>query len=298
MGSGVAPRAFITEGVKSMFLSTLSFSLANVCVKQISHIPVMEVVFFRCLLGVLFCFYGLGGLRSEWIGKNRQLLFLRGVFGTAALYSFFLTVQHMPLASAMTIQYLSPVFTTVIAIFLLNEKVRPIQWVFYAIAFSGVLFIQRFDVRVSLSLLAIGIFSAFCSGMAYNLVRKLREKEHPLVVVLHFQLIGAIVGFVFTLFEWKTPSLSDLLYLILIGIFSQMGQVFLTNALQREKAASVAIINYSGLIYGILLGWLFFDESQSFGSLFGMLLVVVGVIASVVYTRKREEIETIEATTG
>jgi drug/metabolite transporter (DMT)-like permease len=134
--------------------------------------------------------------------------------------------------------------------------------------------------------------------MAYNLVRKLREKEHPLVVVLHFQLIGAIVGLIFTLFEWKTPSLSDLLYLILIGIFSQMGQVFLTNALQREKAASVAIINYSGLIYGILLGWLFFDESQSFGSLFGMLLVVVGVIASVVYTRKREEIESIEATTG
>ncbi|MCS6875175.1 MAG: DMT family transporter [Pyrinomonadaceae bacterium] len=285
-----------SEGVKFMFLSTLSFSLANVFVKQVSHIPAMETVFFRCFFGIIFCLYGLKreGLIGQF-GNNYTLLLLRGIFGTAALYFFFVTVQNIPLASAMTIQYLSPIFTSVIAIFLLKESLKAIQWLFYLIAFSGVLLIQQFDFRVSPFFLAIGIFSAFCSGVAYNLVRRLRQTEHPLIVVLHFQMVGAIIGLVFTFFNWKTPSILDLAYLFLIGIFSQLGQIFLTNALQKEKAASVAIVNYTGLIYGLFFGWLIFGESQNLISLAGMLLVVVGVAASVFYDKKKREIEKLEA---
>src|SRR5215203_4465488 len=133
-----------------MFLSTLAFSLANVIVKQISHIPAMEVVFFRCLFASSFCFIGLYRARADWKGSNRGLLLARGLFGTTALYFFFLTVQNTPLASAMTIQYLSPIFTSVIAIVVLSEKVKSLQWIFYAMAFVGVLLIEQFDPRTSL----------------------------------------------------------------------------------------------------------------------------------------------------
>ena len=120
------------------------------------------------------------------------MLLLRGLFGTSALYLFFTTLQNIPLAPAMTIQYLSPIFTSVIAIFVLKERVKAPQWIFYAIAFSGVLLIERFDDRVSIFYATLGIVSALFSGVAYNLVRRLREKEHPLTVVLHFQLFGSI----------------------------------------------------------------------------------------------------------
>lgn len=289
---------FLSEGVRAMFLSTLAFSLANVFVKQVAHLPAMEIVFFRCLLGVIFCYVGLKRARADWRGSNRKQLFLRGLFGTTALYFFFVTLQKIPLASAMTIQYLSPIFTTIIAIFLLKENVKHLQWLFYAMAFAGVLFIEQFDARVSLFYLFIGVISAFCSGVAYNLVRSLREREHPLTVVLHFQLFGLVAGFFFTLFDWKTPLGWDWFYLILIAVFSQLGQIFLTNALQKEKAASVAIVNYSGLIYGILIGWFVFGEAQNLESLLGMLLVVCGVVFSVVYGKRRREIEKIEATAG
>lgn len=289
---------FISVGVRSMFLSTFFFAMANVCVKQVSHLPAMEIVFFRCLLGVAFCFYGLRRARASVIGSNHKILALRGIFGTIALYFFFVTVQNIPLASAMTIQYLSPIFTAIIAIFLLNEKVRLPQWIFYAIAFTGVLFIEQFDTRVSPLYLLLGIVSAFGSGMAYNLVRSLKEKEHPLTVVFHFQLIGMIAGFGFTIFNWQTPAGWDWFYLILIGIFSQLGQIFLTDALQREKAASVAIIVYTGLIYGLSIGWIFFGETQGLGSLIGMLLVVVGVILSIFYSRRRLSAEALEVTQG
>lgn len=269
-----------------MFLSTLAFSLANVLVKQVSHIPAMEVVFFRCLFASAFCFIGLHRAGADWKGSHRGLLLARGIFGTTALYFFFLTVQNTPLASAMTIQYLSPIFTSVIAIVILSEKVRAIQWLFYTMAFSGVLLIQQFDSRISPFYLGIGILSAFCSGVAYNLVRRMRGQEHPLTVVLHFQLVGVVVGFFSLFLNWKIPQGWDWFWLFLIGVFSQLGQIFLTNALQREKAAGVAIINYTGLIYAIFFGVFVFGEQLFPVTLFGMILVVGGVLLSLFFSNR------------
>jgi drug/metabolite transporter (DMT)-like permease len=281
-----------------MFFSTVFFALANVFVKQVAHLPAMEIVFFRCALGVIFCYAGLRKANASLKGSNRKLLLLRGLFGTTALYFFFVTVQNIPLASAMTIQYLSPIFTTIIAIFLLKESVKLFQWFCYALAFVGVLFIEQFDARVTFVFLVLGVTSAFCSGAAYNLVRTLRGREHPLTVVFHFQFVGLLVGSAFTIFDWQTPGGWDWLYLFLIGVFSQLGQIFLTDALQKERAASVAIVNYTGLLYGLLVGWFVFGETQTFESLAGMILVVAGVVLSVIYGRRQKDIEKLEATAG
>lgn len=279
-----------------MFLSTLSFSLANVFVKQVSHIPAMEIVFFRCFLATIFCLIGLRIAGGDWKGSNHLLLLLRGIFGTTALFLFFVTVQNIPLASAMTIQYLSPIFTAMIAIFVLKEGVRPLQWLFYAVAFSGVLLIERFDARISPFFLLLGIISALGSGIAYNLVRSLKGREHPLTVVLHFQLVGVLAGFISLFFDFRMPTGWDWLWLFMIGVFSQLGQMFLTNALQREAVAGVVIVNYTGLIYAVSIGWIVFGEVQSAWSIGGMLLVVAGVLMSVLYSRRIRSIEEIETT--
>jgi drug/metabolite transporter (DMT)-like permease len=288
---------FLTDGVRAMFLSTLFFALANVFVKQVSHIPAMEVVFFRCAIGAAFCWYGLrrAGVR-DMTGSNKKILFLRGAFGTGALFLFFTTLQNIPLASAMTLQYLSPIFTSVIAIFILSESVKALQWLFYAVAFAGVVFIHQFDTRVSLFFLVLGVTSALFSGVAYNLVRTLRGKEHPLTVVLHFQLVGMVAGGVVSAFNWRTPQGWDWAYLFLVGLLSQMGQIFLTNALQKERAASVSIINYSGLVYALLIGWFIFGEPQPAASLAGMGMVIIGVIASIIYNNRRPRTSQVEAT--
>ncbi len=279
-----------------MFLSTLSFFLANVFVKQVAHIPAMETVFFRCIVATAFCVWGLRRAKASLIGSNHLMLLLRGMFGTTALYFFFVTLQQMPIASAQTIQYLSPIFTATIAIFVLKESVRPTQWFFYAIAFSGVLLIEQFDTRIELKYLIFGIISAFCSGVAYNLVRSLRGKEHPLTVVLHFQVVGAVVGAISLFFAFEMPVGWDWLFLFLVGVFSQLGQIFLTDALQRERIAGVAIVNYTGLVYALTIGWIVFGEKQGIMAIGGMLLVVLGVMLSVLYGRRQSRLEEIEAT--
>ncbi len=274
-----------------MFFSTFSFAMANVFVKQLSKMPVMEIVFFRSLVAGLFCYIGIKQARISWKGNNKKYLIFRGIAGTTALVLFFITIQNIPLASATTIQYLSPIFTATIAIFFLKENVRFLQWFFYAIAFSGVLLIKNFDPRVSMLYLILGIIAAFGSGVAYNFVRKLRETEHPLVIILYFQMVGLAVSIPVLFFVWKTPLGWDWVYLLLVGVFSQLGQVFLTNAFHKEKAASVAIIVYSGLVYAISIGWIFFGEKQSLLTFFGMLLVVVGVIFSIIYGKRQATIE-------
>lgn len=292
------PSNIFRSGITQMFFSTLAFALANVFVKEVSHIPVLEIVFFRCLIAAVFCLIGLQKAKASFIGNNHAYLFLRGFFGTLALTLFFLTVQKIPLATAMTFQYLSPIFTAIIAIFFLGEKVKPVQWIFYLFAFAGVLFIAQVDARVSFFYMMLGILSACGSGAAYNLVRKLKDDEHPLTIILHFQIVGVVVGFISLFFLWETPIGWEWFYLLLVGIFSQIGQIFLTNALSREKAASVAIIIYSGLIYGISFGWIIYGEAQTILSLFGMLLVVIGVAASILYGKRIKRIEEIQITAG
>ena len=290
-------RGFFGSGITQMFLSTFSFAMANVFVKQLSEMPVMQIVFFRSIVAGAICLYIIKKSNLDWKGNNRKFLILRGVSGTVALVLFFLTLQEIPLASATTIQYLSPIFTASIAIFFLGEKVRVFQWFFYAMAFSGVLLIKNFDPKVSTFYLLIGILAAFGSGVAYNFVRKLKDSEHPLVIINYFQIVGLIVSIPFLFFDSKIPVGMDWLYLFLVGIFSYLGQIFLTNAFSRERAASVAIIVYSGLIYAITIGWYFYGEAQTIYTFLGMALVVGGVVSSIFYGRRMKKTEAI-ATTG
>ena len=269
-----------------MLLATFWFALMNVMVKNLAHLPTSELVFFRCGVATCIGFIAFHRAKVDWLGSNRTLLLLRGLFGTIALYAFFYTVQHMPLGTAVTLQYLSPIFTTIFAIFLLNEHVRPIQWLWFAISFCGILVIKGVDTGISWALLGVGIFSAVFSALAYNMVRTMREKEHPLVVVLHFQLLGAIVGGIVSVFNWKQPIGMDWIWILLLGILTQLGQENLTRSLQLENMAKVTILNYLGVGYAILFGWMFFNETHVFAEFMGMLLVVAGIVLNLITSPK------------
>ncbi|MGH7937515.1 MAG: EamA family transporter [Bryobacteraceae bacterium] len=143
----------------------------------------------------------------------------------------------------------------------------------------------------------MGIASAICSGMAYNLVRRLREREVPMVVVLHFQLVGIAAGLVFILFRWRTPVPWEWFCLLMSGILTQVGQVCMTNALHSERIAKVAVLNYLGLLSALVFGVTIFDEHYTAETVLGISLVVVGVVLAVLYGKPKppeviEEAET------
>jgi drug/metabolite transporter (DMT)-like permease len=289
-----AKTSVISAAVANMLLATLAFSIMNVFVKQLNRIPAMEIVFFRCLVSSSICFVGIARAGVDWKGNNNLLLIARGSFGTLALFTFFVTLHNIPLATAVTIAYLSPIFTTLIGVFLLGEHVRPKQWLFYAIAFAGVLVIKGFDSSVPLLYLFTGLVSAVGSGVAYNLVRRLKEREHPIVVVLHFQLVGVVAGFIFTLFDWVKPvTWREWFCLLMCGLLTQFGQTCLTKSLQAERIAHVSILNYTGMIYALVFGIFIFGEHYPAQTIVGIVLVVLGVVLSVIYGQ-RKPLEVIE----
>lgn len=264
-----------------MLISTISFSLMQLCVKLLNHMPTHELILFRSAISLILCLAYLIPKGIHPLGNNRRFLFLRGVFGVIALSLFFTTIQKIPLASAVTVQYLSPIFTAIIAIFVLRERMRKIQWLFFGIAFIGVAMLKGFDERVSLLYLCLGLLSAFFAGAAYNCIRLLRKSDHPLVVVLYFPMVALPFMSVLSYYDWVMPIGWEWGIILLLGVFTQLGQVYMTKALQAEKANIVTSLKYLGSLYAFGFGYFIFEESYQLLSLVGIGLVLLGVILNV-----------------
>ncbi len=271
----------MSKGIVYMLISTAAFSLMQLCVKFLTHLPTHELILFRSTISLILCLVYLIPKGINPLGNNRKFLLLRGIFGVTALSMFFITIQKIPLASAVTIQYLSPIFTSIIAIFLLGERMRKVQWLFFLIAFIGVGLMKGFDERVSMFYVGLGLLAAFFAGAAYNCIRMVKDTDHPLVVVLYFPLVAVPIMSVLSFFEWVSPAGWDWVLIILLGAFTQVGQVYMTKALQAEKANLVTSLKYLGSIYALIYGYFIFDETYGMLSMIGILLVLAGVILNV-----------------
>jgi drug/metabolite transporter (DMT)-like permease len=276
----------LPPGVRFMLLSTFAFSLMQLCVKFLPHLPATELVLFRSIISLSISLVYLKRIGVSPWGNNKVWLVLRGLFGITALSMFFYTLQNMPLASAVTLQYLSPLFTAVMAIFILKEPMAPAQWFFFGLALVGVFVLKGFDPRIETFYVFLGIGSAFFAGLAYNCIRKVKDTDHPVVVVFYFPLIATPIMAVISLFNWVMPTGIDWIILLGMGLFTQVGQVYMTKALQAEKANKVTTLKYLGALYAIGYGFFFFGEVYSWGSILGIALILSGVILNIISKKK------------
>ena len=281
----------MNKGAQYMLVSSFAFSLMHLCVKALPHIPVFELVFFRSIVSLLISFTSLKQKKIYVLGNNKKVLLARGFFGVTALTLFFITLQNLPLAGAVTIQYLSPIFTAFFAIWILNEKIKNRQWFFFALAFLGVLTLKGFDIsgQISFKYVGIGLVSACFSGLAYNCIRLLRNTEHPLVVVFYFPLVATPIMTVLAYFNWVKPQGIDWVYLILLGIITQIAQIYMTKGIQSDRAGNIMTYKYIGVLFAFGYGYLFFGETYSFMSIFGIFLLLSGVLLNIVFKYKKVE---------
>ncbi len=266
-----------------MIMGSFFLGIMSLTIKLTPRIPVFELVFFRSIITFLMTAIIIRQKKLPFWGNNKKLLILRGVFGSAGLLLFFITLKDMPLASAVTIQYLSPIFTTILAIVLLSQRMPAFKWLFYIIAFAGAAMVKGFDDRVSTTMLLIGISSAIFSGLAYNMIAKLKGKDDPLTIVMYFPLVSLPLIAVPTIITWITPTWVELAWLIGMGVSTQLGQLFMTRAFQAENIGKVAIFQYLGIVWALVFGYFIFNETFDTNSLMGMTLVVMGVVLSVLY---------------
>lgn len=249
----------MSRAVLYLLIATSLFSVINLGVKVLP-LPASEIVVFRAGISFLLCLWFLKRKKVPLAGKNKGVLFLRGLFGTLALFGIFLILQKIPLAIAMTLINLTPILTVVIAHFVLKEKASPIQWALLLLAFAAVPLIRGGLEPVPFIWILVGLLSALGASIAYTCVRVLRVSEDPLVVILYFPLVTLpLIGPV-AASQWQTPVGHQWWLLLGIGLLTQMAQYFMTLAYQLEKASKIMIFNYTGLLWGIVFGELFFEE--------------------------------------
>ena len=245
-------------------------------------------IFSRSLIGWLLSVAFLRKEGVSLIGKNSKLLILRGLIGAMSMFGFFYILTHIPFASSVAIKYLSPIFTTIFAIFLLNEKVKPIQWLSFLVCFIGILLLKGFDMRISNFDLFIGVMSSVFGGLLYIVIRKIGDDDHPLVILHYFMLICTLISGIVCLSNWHIwPSFLDSLGLLAIGLVGFVAQNFFTKAIQESEQLSVlSNLRYVEAIYALAIGYFLFDESYNLLSFLGLLFIFSGLFISIVFRKK------------
>jgi drug/metabolite transporter (DMT)-like permease len=278
----------MNKGVLYMIIAGFLFASMNVLVKMLPNIPAIEIVFFRSLISFVMSFVYLKAIRVPVFGNNKKLLIARGAVGAVALTMYFYTLQNIPLGSAVTMQFLSPIFTSILGVFIVKEKVHPKQWIFYLMAFAGLIIIQGFDPRVSIEMFVIGISSSILAGLAYNIIRKIKQTEHPLVIVFYFPLVTTPLTGLYSAFNWTMPTGTEWLILLGIGVLTQFAQYFMTMSYQSEDLSKVASLKYLTIIYALGFGYVFFDETYNWIVYSGIALILLGVILNIWFKSKVE----------
>lgn len=260
-----------------MMLAAVLFATVNALVKALDGLSFLELVWGRSAVGLGFSILSLRLRREAFVAKHSGILVFRGLVGTTGLTMFFYTLHHLPLATATVIQYLSPVFTVLIASFLFREKVSHRQWLALFICFGGVVLIRGFEPSAHPWAIVVGIGSSICSGLAYNVIRKTEGREHPERVVLYFNLVAVILIAPLALSQWTWPSAMEWAGIMAVGLLTQQAQLALTKSFQGGKAGEVSQFINIGLIVAIVVGIVCFQEWPSPMGYLGIFTILMGI---------------------
>ncbi len=266
----------LVRGAFFIVTAELSFALSAAIIKLVSDsLPNESIVFFRNLFGLVFLIPLLFKARKNILHTDRLPLHLfRSGIGMGAMYCFFYSLAHLPLADSMLIKSTIPLIIPFVALAWLKESLtRPIV-VAGLFGFLGVFLILKPDGNSNwASLVALG--SSFMAAFAFVTVRQLSSTEPPLRIVSYFAIFGLCLSAIPLIWSWQTPTLTQGLMLMGVGLTTTIGQLLLTRGYQNAPASIVGIFTYTSVPFGTFLGWLFWHELLEPTFYLGAILIVL-----------------------
>jgi drug/metabolite transporter (DMT)-like permease len=276
-----------------MVFASFLFALTMAFAKLLSvSMGAVEVTFWRNAIGLIVVGITLFHTPINNIGGKPYTLLFRGVIGTIALLTFFYTIGETTLSNAIVYAKTEPIFTAILAFFLLKEKLKFTSYVAIFIGFFGVVILSGMEWNL---LHAMGILTGFLSALAYISVRNLSPYYDERTIVLSFMICGTVIPlilmisghfFVFETLEpfftpFVVPSLIDSVWIILMGIAAAFGQIYMTRAYFYAKAGIVSAVSYSVVLFATIFGIFLGDTLPTFSVLFGGAMIVLsGILLS------------------
>jgi drug/metabolite transporter (DMT)-like permease len=272
-----------------MIISAVAFACMNATVKYLKDVNSFQIVFFRSLGSLFFTFGFLLKNKIPIIGKHNKLLILRSLTGATSMLLFFMSIKYLSVGTAVSLRYIAPIFAAIFAVFLLKEKIKPLQWLFFIISFFGVIVLKGLDTQLNTTGLILVMIASVLSGLVYIIINKIGKREHPAVIVNYFMLTATILGGVLSIGNWVTPKGMEWVLLLGLGIFGYFGQIYMTKAFQSASTNIVAPLKYIEVVFTASFGVLLFNEIYTIWNLLGVALIIGGLILNVWYKSRLKD---------
>lgn len=250
-------------------------------------LPIFEILFVRCLAGLLFMLPLLARMGMKLARTQRPVLhFARGTVGTLGNLCAFYAVTHMAIADAITIQFSRPLFMIIMAALFLGEVAGMRRSVITAIGFTGIVLItQPFGGAFQPAAL-VAAAGALTGTLVALTVKMLSRTEKTMTIMFYFSIWTTVLSFVPAMFVWVQPSAAELALLVLTGLIGIVGQACFTHGLATGEITFVMPFDYLRIVYSLIIGIVIFAEVPGIWSLSG-IAVIVGANLYLVHTDRR-----------
>ncbi len=267
-----------------MLVAALGFAIMGALVKVgAAKFSSPELVFYRSAFGLIVIYGFIISRKLSIQTKFIQKHFARSSIGFASLVLFFYAIAHLPLATAITLNYTSPLFLATFMPFFLHEKPKKIFYLTLSIGFIGAALILKptftnQDVVPGI----LGLCSGAGAGLAYILIKQLGNLNEPdWRTVFYFTLISTIGAGLLMLFDqFTTVTWQDLPVLIGLGVSATLAQLAITRAYRTGHTLTVASLSYTTVVIASLFGMLFWQECLALDEWLGVALIMMGGIIS------------------
>jgi drug/metabolite transporter (DMT)-like permease len=261
-----------------MLVAGFFFAVMGICVKLgSSEFSALELVFYRSLFGLVFI-AGIIKVRGGTLATTHGRMHIsRGLSGLASLSFYFYSLTQLPVATAVTLNYTSPMFLALVTVLWYRERVRPQIFIAILLGFAGVILVLRPALSESqLPAGLLGLTSGFLASIAYLNVKQLSATGEPdWRVVFYFCLICTIIsGVLLFFYEVHAVSLRGAAILLAIGACATIAQLALTRAYRIGKTLLVGSLAYSTVVFASVLGLVLLEEILPWLSWLGIAIII------------------------
>ena len=274
----------ILRGSIAIIVSAFGFALMAVLVRLCDdyggEVSSFQKSFFRNIIALMIA----GGVflgsrsRSDFSLTPKAWLTLigRSIFGTIGIFANFYALSHIPVGEAMTLNKTAPFFTVIFSALIFKERISQRQMIFLMVAFLGASVVMKPSFRGD------DLFAAMCAvtgglgaGLAYVCVHALgRMKVNGALIVLFFSAFSSLASIPFMMADLCPMTFLQIIIMTLAGVSAAIGQFGITLAYRYAEPRSIAIYDYTNVIFTAILGWIMFSQVPDMISVVGFIAIV------------------------
>ena len=272
------------RGSIAIIVSAFGFALMAVLVRLCDdyggEVSSFQKSFFRNIIALMIA----GGVflgsrsRSDFSLTPKAWLTLigRSIFGTIGIFANFYALSHIPVGEAMTLNKTAPFFTVIFSALIFKERISKRQMIFLMVAFLGASLVMKPSFRGD------DLFAAMCAvtgglgaGLAYVCVHALgRMKVNGALIVLFFSAFSSLASSPFMMADLCPMTFLQIIIMTLAGVSAAIGQFGITLAYRYAEPRSIAIYDYTNVIFTAILGWIMFSQVPDMISVVGFIAIV------------------------